>query len=223
MRAAPLFSFFFSRRSNSGTRYGSREPFWTPSVRRMSEILNHAIFSCPDSTFVSLRRSCKPWLLQNGGENSDKVQCMGRWACCVCVWVLSFGLCNLTSSPWLTCPVSTRSQTERTYSTLRDIDQESRRYTLSPPPRSQRLHSKQAFEMAGKNYEEQQRKVNAVSYPQEEHSDSAIQICKSTAVSRHDEGTPLANDLTWHSYSEGCVSAGARRLLLLRTSCVFCM
>lgn len=143
------------------------------------------------------------------------IQCMGMCACCVWVCVLAFGLCNFTSSPCQTFPDSTTSQTERTYSTLRDIDQESRRYTLSPPPRSQGLHSKQAFEMAGKNYEEQQRKVNTVSYP--------IQICKSTAVSRHDEGTPLANDLTWHSYSEGCVSAGARRLLLLRTSCVFSM
>lgn len=89
------------------------------------------------------------------------------WVC-----VLAFGLCNFTSSPCQTFPDSTTSQTERTYSTLRDIDQESRRYRLSPPPRSQGLHSKQAFEMAGKNYEEQQGKVNAVSYPQEEHSDS---------------------------------------------------
>lgn len=85
---------------------------------------------------------------------------MTRYNAWVCGW-----LCVLA-------PDSTRSQPEPTYSTLRDIDQESRRYTHSPPPRSQGLHSKQAFEMAGKNYEEQQRKVNTVSYPQEEHSDS---------------------------------------------------
>lgn len=121
MRAAPLFSFFLSRRSNSGTRYGSREPFWTPPCVACLRFWIMPSFHALIQLFISLRRSCKPWLLQNGGENSDKVQCMGMWACCVWVCVLAFGLCNFTSSPWQTFPDSTRSQTERTYSTLRDI------------------------------------------------------------------------------------------------------